>query len=229
MVKVRIRPGRRRLGAIALGTVIALGAAGALGPATAGAATAPTAKINAYGGPMCADKGASVRVTLAVKPRVGTTVLKVVDPYMALTNVESAANAWLVHLKSPGSSIPAHTAKVFVQSSAGKQTLLVGIPAFSCGPPVVVVVVGVAGPMCAEDGNAVRVSIAIKPKAGTAIVGVVDPFMTVTNIDSTANAWVIHLKRNASSVPAHTATVTVDTSTGDQVLQVGIPAFTCRL
>ena len=154
---------------------------------------------------MCADRGASVRVTLAVKPRAGTTIVKVVDKYMALTNIEPATNAWLVHLKSPGSSIPAHTVKVFVQTPAGKQTLLVGIPAFSCGPPVVVVVAGVAGPMCADDGDAVRASITIKPKAGTAIVGVVDPFMTVTNIDSTANAWVIHLKRDAPSVPAHNA------------------------
>lgn len=85
-----------------------------------------------------------------------------------------------------------------------------------------------AGPMCAADGTAVRASIAIKPKDGTAIVGVADAFMTVTNIDSTTNAWVIHLKRNAPSVPAHITTVTVATSTGNQVLAVSIPAFTCR-
>src|SRR3954468_3054019 len=101
MGKTRNRPGRWSLGGIALGTAIALGLGlgGALvGPAAA-ATTGATARINAYGGPMCPDGGASVRVTLAVKPRVGSTVLKVVDKHMALTNVEPAANAWLVHLK----------------------------------------------------------------------------------------------------------------------------------
>ena len=228
MTKVPFRSGRSRAGVGAMAAVIALGIAGVVGATTAEAATAPSARINAYGGPMCADKGASVRVDLAVRPKAGTTVIKVVDKYMALTRVEAAANAWLVHLKSPGSSIPAHTAKVVVKTSAGTQTLLVGVPAFSCGPPVVVVLAGVAGPMCAGDGTSVRASITIKPKDGTAIVGVADAYMTVTNIDSTTNAWVIHLKRNAPSVPAHYAVVTVDTSTGDQVLPVLIPAFTCH-
>jgi hypothetical protein len=228
MTKVRIRPGRCRSGVIAVAAVVALGASGFLGTATARALTAPTAGINAYGGPMCADKGTSVRVTLVVKPKAGTTVIKVVDKYMQLTRVEATANAWLLHLKSPGSAIPAHTVKVVVKTATGTQTLLVAIPAFSCGPPVVVVLAGVGGPMCAADGTAVRASIAIKPKAGTAIVGVADAYMTVTNIDSTTNAWVIHLKRNAPSVPAHVAIVTVDTSTGNQLVAVPIPAFTCH-
>jgi len=228
MTQARIRPRRYRSGVIALGTVVALGVGGAFGTTSALAATAATARINAYGGPMCADRGAAVRVELAVKPRVGTTIVKVVDKYMDLTRIQATANAWLLHLKSPGNSIPSHTAKVFVRTAAGTQTLLVAIPAFSCGPPVVVVLAGVGGPMCAADGTAVRASITIKPKDGTAIVGVADAFMSVTNIDSTANAWVIHLKRNAPSVPAHIATVTVATSTGNQVLAVPIPAFVCR-
>lgn len=228
MTKVQTRRGRYREGVGAMAAVVALGLGGIFGAATAQAVTGPTAQINAYGGPMCADKGASVRVTLVVKPMAGTTVVKVVDKYMKLTKLDATANAWLVHLKSPGSAIPAHTAKVVVKTSAGTQTLLVGIPAFSCGPPIIVVLVGVAGPMCAADGTAVRASIVIKPKDGTAIVGVDDAYMTVTNIDSTANAWVIHLKDDASSVPAHNAVVTVDTSTGDQVLVVPIPAFACR-
>ena len=57
-------------------------------------------RINKAGGPMCAAKGSAVRVDLVVKPRLGTSVVGVVDPFMTLTNVDTAPNAWLVHLKS---------------------------------------------------------------------------------------------------------------------------------
>ena len=227
MAKVRIRWGRYRAGVGAIVGVIALGIAGVLAGPSAQATTTPTARINAYGGPMCADKGASVRVLIAVRPKAGTTIVKVVDSYMDLTRVEAATHAWLVHLKSPGRSIPAHTAKVVVKTDTGNHALLVAIPHFVCGPPVVLHT-GVAGPMCAAGNTAVRASIIVTPKNGTAIVGVVDAYMTVTNIDTTANAWVIHMKRNATSVPAHVAVVTVATSTGDQVLKIDIPAFTCH-
>ena len=90
------------------------------------------AKINKAGGPMCADNGKAVRVDLVVKPRSGTTVVGVVDAYMALTKIEKAPNAWLVHLKASSSSIPAHTATVTVHTDFGDLALVVDIPAYTC-------------------------------------------------------------------------------------------------
>jgi hypothetical protein len=84
------------------------------------------------------------------------------------------------------------------------------------------------GPMCANNGNAVRVDLVVKPRTGTTVVGVVDPFMALTKIEKAPNSWLVHLKASSSSIPAHTATVTVHTDLGDQVVVVNIPAYACR-
>jgi hypothetical protein len=71
-------------------------------------------------------------VRLVVKPRSETTVESVSDPLMRLTNISRAPNAWVIHLKSTGSSIPAHNATVVVGTASGPLTFVVGIPAFTC-------------------------------------------------------------------------------------------------
>jgi hypothetical protein len=84
-------------------------------------------------------------------------------------------------------------------------------------------------PHCADNRAAVRTRIVVKPRDTTSVVSVSDPVMALTRITKTPNAWVLHLKSTTgNSIPAHNATVVVDTTTGERTFTVGIPAFTCR-
>jgi hypothetical protein len=136
----------RRLVATGVSVAAAVTYAGALSGEVAAAPTRPTATslyeppplypdniiVKVNGSPACADRRRAVRVRLVVKPRSETTVESVSDPLMRLTNISRAPNAWVIHLKSTGSSIPAHNATVVVGTASGPLTFVVGIPAFTC-------------------------------------------------------------------------------------------------
>jgi hypothetical protein len=95
-------------------------------------------------------------------------------------------------------------------------------------PPVVVRIPPGGGPMCADNRQAVRVHLVVKPRAGTSVVSVDDPVMNLTKVTKRPNAWFVHLKSTTgSSIPAHQATVVVEFEGNELEFVVDIPAFTC--
>jgi hypothetical protein len=95
-------------------------------------------------------------------------------------------------------------------------------------PPVVVRIPPGGGPMCADNRQAVRVHLVVKPRVGTSVVSVDDPVMTLTKVTKRPNAWFVHLKSTTgSSIPAHQATVVVEFEGNELEFVVDIPAYTC--
>ena len=135
-----------------------------------------------------------------------------------------SGDAWLVDLQGPA-MIGAYTATVSANVAGVVQSVDVAIPAYWCIPLELALP---ANPHCADDGDATRVSIALRPKAfiDPATVTVTGGPMVLTNVDGTANAWIAHLK-GPKVLPAHTVTVTAVIGGFVQTASIDIPAFTC--
>ena len=101
---------------------------------TVGDAGAVDVRRVSNGGPMCAAGGTAVRVRIVVRPRSETTVVGVIDPYLAVQRIAGVRDSWLLHLRTPLGvpTLPAHTVLVVVHTTTGNQTFPVPVGGLTC-------------------------------------------------------------------------------------------------